>query len=186
MLCSSLAGCIFEDGSTADKEEVLAVFSFGPSKNIKVGTTVGFDASSSTPGDGSLTYRWNFDTEGSIDIDATGLTASWSFDEPRPTRSPLRYRTAPQPPNDSDDERFHRKAPKLRPPKSRGTPMPRIARTRKLTKKMTSSCGFVRFEHHRPCRRKTTTGQLKLRLHQPRGDSSSQYIPKDGYLGSLI
>ena len=81
MLCSSLAGCIFEDGSTADKEEVLAVFSFSPSKNIKVGTTVSFDASSSTPGDGSLTYRWNFDTEGSIDIDATGLTATWSFDE---------------------------------------------------------------------------------------------------------
>ena len=36
MLCSSLAGCIFEDGSTADKE-VLAVFSFSPSKNISKG-----------------------------------------------------------------------------------------------------------------------------------------------------
>ena len=75
MLCSSLAGCIFESGSSDDDEEVLAVFSFSPSKNIKVGTTVSFDASSSTPGDGSLTYRWNFDTEGTIDIDATGLTA---------------------------------------------------------------------------------------------------------------
>ena len=81
MLCSSLAGCIFEDGSGTDQEEVLAVFSFSPSKNVKVGMTVSFDASSSTPGDGSLTYRWNFDTEGSIDIDATGLTATWTFDE---------------------------------------------------------------------------------------------------------
>ena len=81
MLCSSLAGCIFESGSSDENEEVLAVFSFSPSKNIKVGTTVSFDASSSTPGDGSLTYRWNFDAEGTIDIDATGLTATWSFDE---------------------------------------------------------------------------------------------------------
>ncbi|MEC8168285.1 MAG: PKD domain-containing protein, partial [Candidatus Thermoplasmatota archaeon] len=81
MLCSSLAGCIFESGSSDEDEEVLAVFSFSPSKNIKVGTTVSFDASSSTPSDGSLTYRWNFDTEGTIDIDATGLTATWSFDE---------------------------------------------------------------------------------------------------------
>tara|TARA_B100001115_G_scaffold72283_1_gene53158 strand:- start:97 stop:1299 length:1203 start_codon:yes stop_codon:yes gene_type:complete len=81
MLCSSMAGCIFEDGSESDAADVLAVFSFSPSKNIKAGTTVSFDASSSTPNDGSLTYRWNFDTEGSIDIDATGLTATWSFDE---------------------------------------------------------------------------------------------------------
>ena len=57
------------------------MFSFSPSKNIKVGDSVSFDASSSTPNDGSLTYRWNFDTEGSIDIDATGLTATWTFDE---------------------------------------------------------------------------------------------------------
>ena len=49
MLCSSLAGCIFESGSSDEDEEVLAVFSFSPSKNIKVGTTVSFDASSSTP-----------------------------------------------------------------------------------------------------------------------------------------
>ena len=81
MLCASMAGCLFEDESGSDQEEVLAVFSFSPSKNVKVGTSVSFDASSSTPSDGSLTYRWNFDTEGSIDIDATGLTATWTFDE---------------------------------------------------------------------------------------------------------
>ena len=81
MLCTSLTGCIFEDGSDSAPDDVLAVFSFSPSKNIKAGTSVTFDASSSTPSDGSLTYRWNFDAEGSIDIDATGLTATWSFDE---------------------------------------------------------------------------------------------------------
>ena len=81
MLCMSLSGCIFENDSGSEDAEVLAVFSFAPSKNIKVGTTVSFDATSSTPNDGSLTYRWNFDTEGTIDIDATGLTATWTFDE---------------------------------------------------------------------------------------------------------
>jgi hypothetical protein len=81
MLMSAFAGCIFEDDADEDRGEVLAVFNFTPSKNIKVGTTISFDASDSTPSDGSLTYRWNFDNEGSIDIDATGRTAVWSFDE---------------------------------------------------------------------------------------------------------
>jgi len=81
MLCASLAGCLFEDTGAGEDGEVLAVFNFSPSKNIKVGTSVSFDASDSTPQDGSLTYRWNFDSEGSIDIDATGQSASWSFDE---------------------------------------------------------------------------------------------------------
>ena len=61
MLCMSMSGCIFEDSSSSDEAEVLAVFNFTPSKNIKVGTSVSFDASSSTPNDGSLTYRWNFE-----------------------------------------------------------------------------------------------------------------------------
>ena len=77
MLCASLAGCLFEDTGAGEDGEVLAVFNFSPSKNIKVGTSVSFDASDSTPQDGSLTYRWNFDSEGSIDIDATGQSASW-------------------------------------------------------------------------------------------------------------
>ncbi len=80
MLCSSLAGCIFEDGGDNDGKDVLAVFSMSPSKNVKVGQDVIFDASASTPSDGSLTYRWNFDAEGSVDVDATGRTATWSFD----------------------------------------------------------------------------------------------------------
>ena len=72
MLCSSMAGCLFEDDSSGSSDEVLAVFSFSPSKNIRAGEAVTFDASDSTPSDGSLTYRWNFDTVNSIDIDATG------------------------------------------------------------------------------------------------------------------
>ena len=36
MLCSSMAGCIFEDGSESDAADVLAVFSFSPSKNLSL------------------------------------------------------------------------------------------------------------------------------------------------------
>ena len=81
MLCSSMAGCLFEDDSSGSSDEVLAVFSYSPSKNIRASDTVTFDASDSTPSDGSLTYRWNFDAVNSIDIDATGQQATWSFDE---------------------------------------------------------------------------------------------------------
>ena len=84
---------------------MLAVFSFSPSKNIKAGTTVSFDASSSTPNDGSLTYRWNFDTEGTIDIDATGLTATWSFDEAKTYKVPWKF---PTDINVGTDPRRHR------------------------------------------------------------------------------
>ena len=81
LLCSSIAGCIFEGDDEGSQQEVLAVFNYNPSSNIKVGMTVSFDASDSTPSDGSLTYRWNFDVEGSTDIDATGQSATWSFTE---------------------------------------------------------------------------------------------------------
>ena len=81
MLCSSMAGCLFEEDSGGSSDDVLAVFSFSPSKNVRVGDTVTFDASDSTPSDGSLTYRWNFDTVNTIDIDATGQQATWTFDE---------------------------------------------------------------------------------------------------------
>lgn len=81
MLCSSMAGCLFEDENNGSSDEVLAVFSVSPSKNVRSGDTVTFDASDSTPSDGSLTYRWNFDAVNSIDIDATGQQATWSFDE---------------------------------------------------------------------------------------------------------
>ena len=78
MVLVSLSGCIFEDGESSSKSELLAVFNFSPSDNIKVGDTISFDAGSSTPNDGSLTYRWDFDNDSSVD--KTGMTAEWSYD----------------------------------------------------------------------------------------------------------
>jgi len=80
MVLVSLSGCIFEDPGSSSKSELLAVFSYSPSDNIRVGDTISFDASSSTPNDGSLTYRWDFDDDSSVD--KTGMTAEWSFDSP--------------------------------------------------------------------------------------------------------
>ena len=77
MVLSTLAGCVFEDTSSSSDAEVLAVFTFSPSNNIRTGDVVSFDASSSTPSNG-LTYRWDFDGDGSIDD--TGRTAEWNFD----------------------------------------------------------------------------------------------------------
>jgi PKD repeat protein len=78
MLLSSLSGCIFEQTDAGGDEEVLAVFNYSPSSNIRSGDTITFDASSSTPS-GGITYRWDFDGDGSID--ATGRSTEWSFDE---------------------------------------------------------------------------------------------------------
>ncbi len=77
MLLSSLSGCIFEDTNASGSEEVLAVFNYSPSSNIRSGDVVIFDASSSTPS-GGITYRWDFDADESTD--ATGRSAEWSFD----------------------------------------------------------------------------------------------------------
>ena len=78
MLLVGLSGCIFDEESTSSGD-LLAVFSFSSSnENIRVGDTVSFDASSSTPADGSLTYRWDFD--GDLSVDKTGKTAEWSYD----------------------------------------------------------------------------------------------------------
>ena len=76
MLLSSLSGCIFEQTDAGGDEEVLAVFNYSPSSNIRSGDTITFDASSSTPS-GGITYRWDFDGDGSID--ATGRSTEWSF-----------------------------------------------------------------------------------------------------------
>jgi PKD repeat protein len=78
MLLVGLSGCIFEEEGTSSGE-LFAVFSFSSTnENIRVGDTVSFDASSSTPADGSLTYRWDFD--GDLSVDKTGKTAEWSYD----------------------------------------------------------------------------------------------------------
>ena len=76
MLLSSLSGCIFEDTNSSGGEDVLAVFNYSPSSNIRTGDVVSFDASSSTPS-GGITYRWDFDADASTD--ATGRSAEWSF-----------------------------------------------------------------------------------------------------------
>ncbi len=78
MVLVSLSGCLFEDEGSSSNGELLAVFNFSPSDNIKAGDTISFDASSSTPNDGSLTYRWDFDNDSSVD--KTGMTAEWSYD----------------------------------------------------------------------------------------------------------
>ncbi len=82
MLCAALSGCIFENEGSSSNDEVLAVFTVSKTSNVKVGDTLTFDGGSSTPSDGSLTYRWNFDKVGSSDIDATGRTATYSYSAP--------------------------------------------------------------------------------------------------------
>jgi hypothetical protein len=78
MLLVGLSGCIFEDESSSSGE-LFAVFNYSSSnENIRVGDTISFDGSSSTPDDGSLTYRWDFDGDSSVD--KTGKTAEWSYD----------------------------------------------------------------------------------------------------------
>jgi hypothetical protein len=77
MVLVSLSGCLSGDESPSSGE-LLAVFNFSSTnENIRVGDTVSFDASSSTPSDGSLEYRWDFDGDSSID--KTGKTAEWSY-----------------------------------------------------------------------------------------------------------
>jgi PKD repeat protein len=77
MVLSSLAGCVIDENSSESQGEVLAVFKITPATNIRVDDLVNFDASSSTPSN-SLTYRWDFDEDGSIDD--TGRTAEWQYD----------------------------------------------------------------------------------------------------------
>ena len=80
MVLVSLSGCLFEEEETSSNNDLLAVFNYSPSDNIRVGDTISFDAGSSTPNDGRLTYRWDFDNDSSVD--KTGMTAEWSYDSP--------------------------------------------------------------------------------------------------------
>ena len=43
MLLSSLSGCIFEQTDAGGDEEVLAVFNYSPSSNIRSGDPITFD-----------------------------------------------------------------------------------------------------------------------------------------------
>ncbi|MEC8589795.1 MAG: hypothetical protein VXY35_06550, partial [Candidatus Thermoplasmatota archaeon] len=60
MMISGLAGCFGaeEDEST---DEIVAVFTYSPATNIRVGQTIDFDARDSLPAGVALTYKWDFD-----------------------------------------------------------------------------------------------------------------------------
>ena len=72
-----LAGCVFEPAKSTDGTEIEAIFSYSPNNNIMEGTEVSFDASDSLPQDQSLTYKWDFDGDGSTD--STGKTSTHSY-----------------------------------------------------------------------------------------------------------
>ena len=75
LLSSSLSGCFGDEG--AAQEDLEAVFTFSPLDNIREGQTVNFDGSQSVPSTGSITYKWDFETDGSVD--KTGKTSTWVY-----------------------------------------------------------------------------------------------------------
>ena len=75
-LAASLSGCTSDEGSS-DSEEVVAIFSYEPNKNIRTGEDISFDASSSLPSGVTLTYKWDFNDDGSYD--ESGRSVSWSY-----------------------------------------------------------------------------------------------------------
>ena len=182
MVFTSLAGCIFVDDGDSNGEDILAVFTMNPSKNVKVGNLVTFDASDSTPSDGSLSYRWNFDAVGSVDIDATGSTATWSFDEAKTyqvrlevsdgsrtseqTRELVVYAQSAEPPEASisqyaDDEDCEDESIS----EEKSILVWICARDKSMTDRRVSE---------------TITIELDASDSTP-GDATSQYIPTDGY-----
>ena len=69
-ISASLAGC-FSSEETATSQ-VEAIFDYDPDKNIRVGMDIDFDGGASLPAGASLTYKWDFDSDGSYD--ETGRT----------------------------------------------------------------------------------------------------------------
>ena len=78
MMISGLAGCFGNDDEDS-KGEMVAVFTYSPATNIRAGQTIDFDAGDSLPSGVALTYKWDFDSDNSID--ATGRTSDWSYAE---------------------------------------------------------------------------------------------------------
>ena len=78
MMISGLAGCFGNDDEDS-KGEIVAVFAYSPATNIRAGQTIDFDAGDSLPSGVALTYKWDFDTDNSVD--ATGRTSDWSYPE---------------------------------------------------------------------------------------------------------
>ena len=77
LVAASLSGCF--GGDDSGDSPVEAVFSFTPNENIRASKTIEFDATSSLPQDGSLSYKWDFQDDGSVD--ETGSEADWSYPE---------------------------------------------------------------------------------------------------------
>ncbi len=74
-ISASLAGC-FSSEETATSQ-VEAIFDYDPDKNIRVGMDIDFDGGASLPAGASLTYKWDFDSDGSYD--ETGRTTTWAY-----------------------------------------------------------------------------------------------------------
>ena len=75
-LAASLSGCTSDEVSS-DSDEVVAIFSYEPNKNIRTGDDISFDAGSSLPSGVTLTYKWDFNDDGSYD--ESGRSVSWSY-----------------------------------------------------------------------------------------------------------
>ena len=74
-ISASLAGC-FSSEETATSQ-IEAIFDYDPDKNIRVGMDIDFDGGASLPAGASLTYKWDFDSDGSYD--ETGRTTTWAY-----------------------------------------------------------------------------------------------------------
>ena len=74
-ISASLAGCMSDD--EASSSAVEAIFDYDPAKNIRTGMDIDFDGGASLPPGASLTYKWDFDSDGAYDD--TGRTVTWSY-----------------------------------------------------------------------------------------------------------
>ena len=79
MMTASLSGCILA-GDDDSEVSVTAVFSYSPQSNIRTGDSVQLDGSSSLPSDGSLTYSWDCDGDGSADKTGQKVSCSWEVE----------------------------------------------------------------------------------------------------------
>ena len=76
-ISASLVGCISSESTPSSQVE--AIFEFDPDKNIRTDMEIDFDAGASLPPGASLTYKWDFDNDGSYD--STGRETTWSYSE---------------------------------------------------------------------------------------------------------
>ena len=74
-ISASLAGCFSSEETVTSQVE--AIFDYDPDKNIRVGMDIDFDGGASLPAGASLTYKWDFDSDGSYD--ETGRTTTWAY-----------------------------------------------------------------------------------------------------------